>query len=178
MSDIRNSAMFGVISIIVLVSLGVTIFGVDIVLAKSMTVKAGTPVMLQFQQAVNSKFNDVGDKPNVIVMQDVVVDGSVVIRGGSPAVATVIKAQKAGAVGASGVIEVEITGVHAVDGTLIRISGARISEEGRDKQTESIVITLLCCILALLMTGEPGEILAGTQVTGYTIANMDVTMEE
>jgi len=178
MSSIRNSMVFRAISIIVLISLSITIFDVDLVLAKNVTVKGGTQVMLQFQQTVNSKSSNVGDKPNVIVTQDVVVDGSVVVRGGSPTVATVTKAQKAGAVGSPGVIEVEITGVYAVDGTLIRISGARISEEGKGKQTESIVITLLCCILALLMTGEQGEISTGTQVTGYTIANMDVAIEE
>jgi hypothetical protein len=58
--------------------------------------------------------------------------------------------------------------VEAVDGSNIALSGTK-HVQGENKQTQSLVITILCCILGLIIQGGDAEIASGS--------SMDATVE-
>ena len=96
------------------------------------------------------------------------VDGNVVIEGGARATAEITLSQKKGAVGKPAVIGVMVRSVEAVDGTMIPISGIK-QVTGENKQSEALIVTILCCILGLMIQGGEAEIAAGT--------NMEATID-
>ena len=174
----RNSILFKSVVILTLFSISFLFIGADLLWAQelALVVPSGTPVTIKIDQDVNSKEFPVGSKIQASVANDVIIDGKVVIRAGSPCDVTVVSAKKAGIVGAPGAITVSVNYVKAVDGTNIPISSATKSEEGKSQVTTAIVITILCCILGLLIKGKEGVIPAGTQLIGYTVSQAEVNV--
>lgn len=133
--------------------------------AEAISIPAGTPVMLAFDEAVRPETAQVGQKVLLRTTSSVMIDGKIVISEGAIANAEVTSAQKRGAVGKPAIIGVMLRTVEAVDGTLVPISGTKVIE-GENKQTEALVITILCCILGLLTQGGEAEITAGSALDG------------
>lgn len=134
---------------------------------EALTIPAGTPVLLAFEETVCPLTAQVGQKILLRTTSPVIVDGKVVIAAGAIANAEVTSAQKKGAVGKPAIIGVMLRTVEAVDGTLVPISGTKVIE-GENKQATSLVVTILCCILGLLMQGGEAEIAAGSSLDGRT----------
>ncbi len=142
---------------------------------KKVTVVSGTAVVLETVKDITTKDVKVGDKVTLSVSNDVIVEGEVVIKKGTIALGEVVVSQKNGAVGAPGKLGISIRSVPAVDGTNIVLSGSK-NVEGKSKQTESIVLTLLCCILFLIMKGDDASISKGTSIDTYVLSNAVVTV--
>lgn len=133
--------------------------------AASVTIPNGTPIDLMFQSTVSAETAVVGQTIPLSVVNEVKVGGIVVIAQGALAQGEVVAAQQRGSVGKAASINVILRSVQAVDGTSVSLTGQK-QVLGEDKQTESLVITLLCCILALLQKGGAAEIPAGSTVRG------------
>lgn len=146
--------------------------------AEAVTIPAGTPVMLAFQEAVRPLTAQVGQKILLRTTSPVVIDGKTVIAEGAIANGEVTSAQKKGAVGKPAIIGVMLRTVEAVDGTLVPVSGTKVVE-GENQQTTALVVTILCCILGLLMQGGDAEIAAGSSLDGRTdiATTVQVTVE-
>ena len=97
-----------------------------------------------------------------------------VIASGAPVVAEVTRSQKKGAVGKPAIIGVTLYSVTAVDGSTVPLMGQKLVE-GENKQTESLVITILCCVLGLLQQGGPASIPEGTQLEASVAGNVKVS---
>ncbi len=137
-------------------------------------VPVGTVVDLVFDSAVNPKTTTIGQTVTLRVANPVLVNGATVVAAGALAQGEVTVAQKAGAVGKEAQIGVVVKQVAAVDGTVIPINGTK-SVIGENKQTSSLVITLLCCILGLLQQGGSAEIAAGSALRATVAAPVEVT---
>lgn len=134
----------------------------------------GTVVDLAFDSPVSPTTSTIGQTVTLRVMSPVLVNGATVIAAGAIAQGEVTIAQKSGSIGKEAQIGVMVRQVVAVDGTLVPISGNK-SVLGENKQTSSLVITLLCCILGLLQKGGSAEIAAGSAVRATVAAPVEIT---
>jgi hypothetical protein len=133
----------------------------------------GTVVDLTFDTMVTPQTAAVGQNVTLKVANDVKVNGKVVIAAGTTATGEVIQSKKSGSVGQEAEISVTVKHVAAVDGTVVPLSGTK-AVVGANKQTTSIVITLLCCILGLLKKGGKAEIPAGSSLRATVAAPVEI----
>jgi hypothetical protein len=137
------------------------------------TVPAGTPVILEFVSGIDPTMVTPGQTVSLRAVSDVVVSGVTVIAAGAAATGEVTVAEKRAAIGKPAKIAIIVRSVDAVDGTKIPVTG-QSSREGENKQTESLVIAILCCILALVIKGGEAEIPAGTTITVQTLGSVQI----
>jgi len=105
----------------------------------------------------------------------VVVDGDVVIATGAEALATVGHSKESGSVGRAGVLKVDVTGVYAVDGTLVFATATK-SLEGDDETAGAVAAGVILCPLFLLAEGGEAEMAPSTQVRAIVGADADITL--
>lgn len=140
----------------------------SVAVAGSLVIPVGTPVTLTFDETVAPATTPAGTIVHLSVMNDVSIDGVVAIPAGAAATAEVISAEKPGSIGKPASISLEARTVEASDGTIVPVVGTKFVE-GEDKQSSTLIITILCCVLGLLMKGGDVEIPAG--------ATMDCTVQ-
>lgn len=132
----------------------------------SVKIPSGTVISIENASAISSQNLVVGQSLDFFVLDDVKIDGKTVIRRGAPARAQVTRVQKAKGLGKEGSVEVEVRSVQAVDGTEVRLTSARIFEEGEDRQTAAILLGVLVCILFLTKKGKDAVIAPGSVIDG------------
>jgi hypothetical protein len=130
----------------------------------------GTSIPLELTQQVSSEDNTVGQPVQFRVVKDIVVGNYLLIKAGSLATGEIISITKRGAIGKNGNVTIQAKNVYGVDGTLINISAMK-NAAGEEKQTTSIVLTVLCCILFLIMRGEKGILSVGTPLEAMVLGN-------
>lgn len=137
-------------------------------------VKSGVPVILRLTEDVNSKTKNMNDMVAMEVARDVKVDGKIVIKAGTPATGTVTWAEKSGALGKEGKIQIAADSTKAVDGQKVQLR-ASVTQMGKSETMMSIILSVLCCILFLFMPGKEASLPLGTEVKTYT--DQDMTIE-
>ncbi|PRY86313.1 hypothetical protein [Mongoliibacter ruber] len=138
-------------------------------------IPSGTIVSVENSSPISSQNLIVGQNIDFFVVDDVKIDGKTVIRRGAPARAQVIRVQKAKGLGKEGSVEVEVRSVQAVDGSEVRLTSARIFEEGEDRQTAAILLGVLVCLLFLTKKGKDAVIAPGSIIDGRVA--QEVTVE-
>jgi len=133
------------------------------VIAATVKVPAGTVVRVRTNSTLSPESLNAGDNVYFTVVSDVSVDGNVVVKAGAQAVGEVSTSQKKGALGKPAKIGVKVKSVQAVDESTIFLSGNK-QVEGEDKQTSTIIITLVLCLLAALIQGGDADIPVGTEI--------------
>jgi len=126
--------------------------------------KAGTNIRMETVKTLRSEALTVGTLIDFKVIQDVKVGESIVIPSGSIAKGQVVRVSPAKGLGKAGYVAVELKSVAAIDGTSVSLTGGDIYDEGENKETLSIVLGLVLCILFLTMKGENAEVPAGYEV--------------
>ena len=139
-----------------------------VVVAAELTIPVGTPVVLQFVETIDPAVVLVGSPVHLTVLSDVIVEGQTVFTSGSSATGVISQAEKAGGIGKPAALGVTLQSVQAVDGTAVPVSGMMMVE-GENKQSSTLIITILCCVLGLLMKGGDIDIPAGS-TTDATVA--------
>lgn len=82
----------------------------------SLTIAAGTPIMVRVSQPLSSQVNRPGDGFSAVLEQPIIVDGWVVARRGQTVMGRVTLVQKAGIGGKQSQLGVELTQLTLVDG--------------------------------------------------------------
>ncbi len=101
--------------------------------ARTVVVTEGTPIPLQLLQELNSKYNRVGDKVNLKVLDDVVVNDRVVIARDTMVHGMVTESRRAGIFGKSGKLAFSIFDVPSVDGQRVSVRATmRKRERGQE----------------------------------------------
>jgi hypothetical protein len=160
---------------IAILVLYVQCFAATFAQAEQLTVQAGTPVDLNFETTVSSESATQGQEVIMRVATPVVVNGKTVVEVGASAVGEVVFSKKSGMVGMAGRISVAAKRVTAVDGTVIALTGSK-DFEGKDNMVTSIVITVVCCILGLLMKGGKAEIPSGSSLRASVATPVQVNV--
>jgi hypothetical protein len=143
--------------------------------ARAVTIPVGTPLVLKFEETLNPATASVGTTVHLSVLTDITIDGRVVFSAGAPATGQVTESEKPGSIGKPAVLGVTLQSAEAIDGTLVPISGMTVVE-GENKQTTTLIITILCCVLGLLMKGGDVDIPAGTTMDGTVELATDITV--
>lgn len=139
---------------------------------------SGTSVVMETITAINSKEATVGQVLEFKIKGDIKVNNKVVIAAGSIAKGQITRTQHAKAIGKEGYIEVQIKSVTAVDGQEVYLANSNLYKEGDNKQTLSIVLGVLVCVLFLFLKGKEVTIEPGYQVTASVAANTTIKVAE
>lgn len=138
---------------------------------------AGTSVPLETTTLLRSDEVSIGQIVNFKVKTDVKVGDKVVIAAGSIAKGQVTRAQRAKGIGKEGYLEIQIKSVTATDGQEIFLGNSNLYQEGENKQTLSIVLGVLVCILFLTMKGKNAELAPGYQVLASVASNTTIKVQ-
>ena len=152
-----------------------TIYPTILLASIKVEVPLGTPIELAFESTIHPSTATIGQKVYLLVTRDVEVDDHIVIKEGARAIGEVTQSTIKGNVGKPAVIGITLRNVEAVDGTQIPISGTKVIQ-GEDKQSNALIITILCCVLGLLMKGGDAEITQGTLIDATVANNVDVEL--
>lgn len=146
------------------------------------TLRAGTPVVVECIQTLNSTNLTEGQTVNVRVKYNVVVNKQTVISAGSQGNATITNVQKAGIFGKAGRMEAQIQSVQAVDGQQILVSGMNMIAEGQNKKGLAwglsiglFIFTFIGGAVGFFIKGKPAELRSGT--TANTSVASDAQIE-
>lgn len=129
-------------------------------------VPEGTPINVAVAKEVTSKEAKPNDPVEFTVTEDLVINGQVVVRKGTPAVGSVINAEKKGYMGKSGKLAVQVESTTTSDGRPLKLRAAK-GREGDDKTTSTVVLSTLISPAFLFMKGSEAKITPGTVVTVY-----------
>ena len=141
------------------------------------TLKSGTLIPVTFTEKVTSS----STTANLIVAQDVKVDGVTAIAAGTPVLNQVTGTKKRGC-GRPGTVTVAILSTTATNGEVVRLMGQPLVKEGQNKKGKAIGlgvglgIFMWPCLGCLAIKGGDAEIPAGTIVQNM-MTNNEVTIK-
>lgn len=128
--------------------------------------KDGTPVVLRLTEQVSSETHQTGSMVNLAVSIDVVVDGKTVIAAGTTARGTVTWSEGKGRIGRAGKLQIAVDNTTGVDGQRVALRST-VARTGKDSETSSVALGIICCPLFLLMKGEDVVYPIGTELKAY-----------
>lgn len=126
----------------------------------------GTPIVVVTAQEITSKDVKPNDTVNFTVNEDLVVNGTVIVRKGQAAIGSVINAEKGGYMGKSGKLGIQVESTQTVDGQPLKLRAAK-GKEGNDKTNSTAALSMIISPLFLFKKGGEAKISAGTPVTVY-----------
>ena len=126
----------------------------------------GTPINVVTAEEITSKAAKPNDPVKFTIADDLVINGQVVVRKGTPALGSVITAQKGGYMGNSGKLAIQVESTTTSDGQTLKLRAAK-GGEGDDKTTSTFALASFISPLFLFRKGGEAKILAGTAVTVY-----------
>ncbi|MBV9883459.1 MAG: hypothetical protein JO276_10665 [Sphingomonadaceae bacterium] len=136
----------------------------------------GTPIRLRTLQQLHSQENRVGDRFDLEVAEDVMLNGIVIIPRGSRANGEVTRIRRKGMWGRSGRIETRLLSVQA-NGITIPISGA-VSEHG-DTGTAGVVASIVVLPVAgFFVTGTSAILPVGTGFNATTDSDVPLVIPD
>ena len=128
-------------------------------------VAEGTPINVITAKEVTTKEAKPNDPVDFTVAEDLVINGQVVVRKGTPAIGSVINAEKGGYMGKSGKLAVQVESTTTSDGKPLKLRAAK-GREGDDKTTSTMVLSMISPAF-LFRKGKEAKIETGTTVTVY-----------
>jgi hypothetical protein len=130
----------------------------------------GTAVPLVFASDVSSKTADVGDKISLTLAEDLKVGAVVVVKKGTPAVATVTEVDNRGMAGAPGEVFFQADSLQA-GSVLIKMHGTA-AKEGQDKVGKAMGLMFVPVVpVGIFVHGKDAEIKQGASFTAFVDAD-------
>jgi len=147
----------------------------------SITLRAGTPVIVESAQTYNSKNLSVGQTLSVRVKYNVVQNKQTLIPAGALGSAQISKIEKAGIYGKAGRMELQIQSVQSADGQQVLLSGVPLILEGQNKKGLAWglsigigIFTLIGFGIGLFIKGKDAEFKAGTSINSSVASDLEV----
>jgi PEGA domain len=146
--------------------------------AKGFVLEDATPVKMRINRTISSGDAKVGDTVDFEVLQDISVNGTLVIPKGGLAYATVTEAQSKRRMGRAGKLDINIDYVKLVSGDKAALRAIKEVQGGSHVvgMTAGIVATSLIFFPAapffLFMHGKDITIPKGTEITAYVNGDM------
>ena len=126
----------------------------------------GTNVRLRSMAELHSQRNRTGDRFDLEVAEDVMLNGVVIIPRGSPGVGEVTRVRHKGMWGRSGRLETRLLSVRA-NGANIPITGS-VAERGETGTAGVVASILVIPVAGFFVTGTSAILPAGTGFSGTT----------
>lgn len=128
-------------------------------------VPEGTSINVAVAKEVTSKEAKPNDPVEFTVAEDLVINGQVIVRKGTPAIGSVINAEKGGYMGKSGKLAVQVESTTTTDGQPLKLRAAK-GREGDDKTMSTMYLSMISPAF-LFRKGSEAKIAPGTVVTVY-----------
>ncbi|HJT27925.1 MAG TPA: hypothetical protein VJ784_10990, partial [Pyrinomonadaceae bacterium] len=156
-----------VVAILVIALLSVHIFaaGASNHSEDEIVVPEGTLINVAIAKEVTSKEAKPNDPIDFTVTEDLVINGQVIVRKGTPAIGSVINAEKRGYLGKSGKLAVQVESTTTSDGQRLKLRAAK-GREGDDKTMSTAVLAGISPAF-LFRKGDEAKIETGTVVPVY-----------
>jgi hypothetical protein len=130
----------------------------------------GTAVPLVFTSDVSSKTADVGDKISLTLAEDLKVGAVVVVKKGTPAVATVTEVDNTAMGGAPGEVFFQVDSLQT-DSVLVKLHGTA-AKEGQDKVGKAMGLMFVPVVpVGIFVHGKDAEIKQGASFTAFVDAD-------
>jgi hypothetical protein len=130
----------------------------------------GTAVPLVFTSNVSSKTADVGDKISLTLAEDLKVGAVVVVKKGTPAVATVTEVDNTAMGGAPGEVFFQVDSLQT-GSVLIKLHGTA-AKEGQDKVGKAMGLMFVPVVpVGIFVHGKDAEIKQGASFTAFVDAD-------
>lgn len=126
-------------------------------------VPSGTRIDLVTRDAISTKKNEKGDLLYLKVAAPVIVDGVTAIPADTVVVAQLTRAEKRGAFGRSGKLDVKLLYAELAGGPL-RVSGT-LEARGKKDGGDTAATAAAFLVLPFISTGRSAEIPAGSEVS-------------
>jgi Caspase domain len=133
---------------------------------KNIRLQEGTTIRLVLKEELSSKKAAIGDPVELEVNEDVVVDGYVVIKAGTPVKAEIADVSKAKMLGKQGKIDIVANFTTSVDNQSIRIRTSK-KIEGKNNTANVAVAAYLIAPAALFIKGKEAKLPKGSLFNGY-----------
>lgn len=140
------------------------------------TLPANTELIVRLNEELTTKKNEEGETFYLTVVQEVLVDGFVVIPKGARAIGEITWRTGKGAFGKSGKMDIEVKHVE-VGGKRVPVIG-KFRQEGEGNTVATVAAVALVWVAAPFITGKSGRIPAGRELTVHTRDDMPVALPE
>lgn len=127
----------------------------------------GTELAVVTTEDISSRDATEGDPVNFRVVEDVVVDGRIVIAKGTLAKGTVTSSVRSGRMGKGGKLGIRLESTTTTDRQRIKLRAAK-GKKGDDNTASVIALTMLVSVFFLLKKGDDAKIKAGTRIEVFT----------
>jgi hypothetical protein len=152
---------------------------------KIVTLRAGTPIVIETTQTYNSKNLSEGQTVNVRVKYNVIFSKETLVAAGALGTATISDLTKPGSFGKAGRMELQIQSVQSVDGQQILLSGVPMIAEGQNKKGLAwglsiglFLLTIIGGAVGLFIKGKPAEMKVGTSANTSVASDAQVDIPE
>jgi hypothetical protein len=151
----------------------------------TVTLRSGTPVVVEATQTYNSKNLSEGQTVNVRVKYNIIFNKKTLIAAGALGTATISDLSKPGSFGKAGRIELQMQSVQAVDGQQILLSGVPMIAEGQNKKGLAwglaiglFVLTIIGGAVGFFIKGKPAEVKVGTTANTSVASDTQIDVED
>jgi len=134
---------------------------------KEVTIPDGTEFTVVTTDEITSKTATEGDPLSFKVLEDIKVDGQIVIAKDTLVKGVVATAKKAGMMGRGGNLGIRIESTTTVDNQKLKLRSSK-GKEGDDKTGTTVALVVLFGPLGFLKKGKNATIKSGTQIKVYT----------
>ena len=135
--------------------------------AKEVTIPDGTEFTVVTTDEITSKTATEGDPLSFKVLEDLKIDGQIVIAKDTLVKGVVATAKKAGMMGRGGNLGIRIESTTTVDNQKLKLRSSK-GKEGDDKTGTTVALVVLFGPLGFLKKGKNATIKSGTQIKVYT----------
>ena len=136
----------------------------------------GTEFTVVTTDEINSKTASEGDPLTFKVLEDVMIEGHVVIAKDTLVKGVVANAKKAGMMGKGGSLGIRVESTTTVDNQRLKLRSSK-GKEGDDKTGTTVALVVLFGPLGFLKHGKNAKIKPGTQIKVYTDEEKKVTIK-
>lgn len=152
--------------------------------AFAVVIPKGTKIRLEFVDGLSSKTARIGDEVLFKVVDDIIVDGAVVIKKGTTASGNVTRVERGRRFGVNARVTLDIREIEAVDGSKIPVSDqkrGKMMGSGTDKAAVAsgagaLVLGPIGVGIGYFVTGKELNVKPGDTMT--TQVSEDVTVKE
>lgn len=134
--------------------------------SRGIMIPQGTPIRVELKDRLSTKITQKGETFDLEVIEDIKVDGMMVIPAGTLAVGEVSRSDAKGAFGKSGKLEARILYVK-LKGRTVRVSGT-LAVAGQGGTTETVLTAIAAGTLAFAVTGKSAVLEPGTELFVHT----------
>jgi hypothetical protein len=167
------------ISLIVLFTISLSLVTAPLASAADVVIPDGTTVYLTTSETVVGKKSEtaVGDIVRARVWRDVVVDGQIVIKGGTQAMVQVSTITSRKVFGIKGKMALAAVETSTVDGQTLYLDGG-YNKEGKSRMGVALGVGIILFWPALFVPGKAAELPAGTVMDSFTVGSIAVDIPD